>query len=152
MSYKNIFAIFIIFGFSTVSLYSQNKIINGRVISDFLETLSSVSIIINDSIKIGTTDSEGNFRIKIPVSINEITFKSVGLETTTIKLIKDCDEVEIVMFLRGTYDFVNPKKIDKIRKMKFKDLQKLHKKASKEAIFKTDKPCYVREFLYYHTK
>lgn len=145
-SYKIILAIFIIFGASTVSVYSQNKVIKGRIISDFLETMPNVSIIINDSVVISKTDLDGFFIVSIPVSITKISFKSVGLEPTNIKLIDNCSEVEVVMMLSGTYDFATPKKVKRIRKKKFEKLPELHKKAFKEGIFKMENACYVQEF------
>jgi len=65
---KNILIIFIVLSVSTYSLYSQNKTIKGRVISDQLETIPGVLIIINDTIEVGKTDINGFFQINIPVS------------------------------------------------------------------------------------
>jgi len=149
---KNLLIIFIAYIISTVNLYSQSKVIHGRVISEFLETMPGVSIKINESVEIGKTDLDGFFKIEIPVSVKKILFNSVGLEPTTIELRDNCDEVEIVMMLSGTYDFTTPKNVDRIRKKKFKKLPELHKKAFKESIFKTDKACYKQDFICYHIK
>lgn len=113
---------------STINIYSQSKVIHGRVISDSLETIPGVLITVNDSIEIGKTDFDGFFKIDIPVSENKILFKSIGLEPTTIELGDNCGEVELVMMLSGTYDFATPKNVDRIRKRNLKNCQNYTKK------------------------
>jgi len=146
---KNILIIFIVLSVSTYSLYSQNKTIKGRVISDQLETIPGVLIIINDTIEVGKTDINGFFQINIPVSEKKILFRYVGLEPTTIELLDKYDEVEVVMMLSGTYDFITLKKVDRLRMKRFKKLPKLHKEAFEKGIFKTDKACYKQEIIPY---
>jgi len=146
---KNILIIFIVLSVSTYSLYSQNKTIKGRVISDQLETIPGVLIIINDTIEVGKTDINGFFQINIPVSEKKILFRYVGLEPTTIELLDKYDEVEVVMMLSGTYDFITIKKVDRLRMKRFKKLPKLHKEAFEKGIFKTDKACYKQEIIPY---
>ena len=146
---KNILIIFIVLSVSTYSLYSQNKTIKGRVISDQLETIPGVLIIINDTIEVGKTDINGFFQINIPVSEKKLLFRYVGLEPTTIELLDKYDEVEVVMMLSGTYDFITIKKVDRLRMKRFKKLPKLHKEAFEKGIFKTDKACYKQEIIPY---
>jgi len=146
---KNILIIFIVLSVSTYSLYSQNKTIKGRVISDQLETIPGVLIIINDTIEVGKTDINGFFQINIPVSEKKLLFRYVGLEPTTIELLDKYDEVEVVMMLSGTYDFITLKKVDRLRMKRFKKLPKLHKEAFEKGIFKTDKACYKQEIIPY---
>ncbi len=134
------------------TLHAQNKTIKGRIVDDNLETLPFVSIVINDTIKIGKSDVNGFFQIDIPVSVEKISFESVGLESATIKLVDKCDEVEIVMMLSGTYDFTTLKRVNKIRMKRFKQLPKLHKEAFDKGIFKTDKACYTQELIAYYKK
>jgi len=149
---KKILIIFIVLSVSTCNLYSQNKTIKGRVISDQLETIPGVLIIINDTIEVGKTDTNGFFQIDIPVSEKKILFKYVGLEPTTIEFIDKCDEVEVVMMLSGTYDFITLKKVDRLRMKIFKKIPELHKEAFEKGIFKTDKACYTQEFMPYYKK
>jgi hypothetical protein len=137
---------------STSILYAQNKTIKGRVVDDNLETLPYVSIVINDTIKVGKTDVNGFFQIEIPVSVKKILFSTLGLETTSIELVDKCDEVEVVMMLSGTYDFIPLKRVDKLRMKTFKKLPKLHKEAFEKGIFKTDKAYYTQEFIPYYKK
>ena len=137
---------------SSCSLYSQNKTIEGRIITDQFETMSFVSIMINDTVEVGRTDLNGFFQIDIPVSEKKILFRSVGLEPAIIELVDTCNEAEVVMMLSGTYDFITLKKVDKLRMKRFKKLPELHKEAFAKGIFKTDKACYTQEFIPYYKK
>lgn len=150
---KKLIIIFIILGVSTSSLYSQNKTIKGRVIDNhFLNTLSYVTIMINDTVKVGRTDLNGFFQIEIPVSVKKILLRDVGIEPATIELADTCNEVEVVMMLSGTYDFKTPKQVDKLRMKEFKKLPVLHKQAFVKGLFKTDKACYTQVFISYWKK
>jgi len=137
---------------STSSLYSQNKTIKGRVIDDNLETLPYVLITINDTVEVGKTDMNGFFQIETPVFVKKILFRYLGLEAATIELMDKCDEVEVVMMLSGTYDFITLKNVDRLRMKIFKKLPELHKEAFEKGIFKTDKACYTQEFIPYYKK
>lgn len=149
---KKLIITFIVIIVSAYSLYSQNKTIRGRAITDQLETLSFASIMINDTVVVGITDLNGFFQIDIPVSVTRMLFRSVGLETALIELPDKCDEVEVVMMLSSIYDFITLKKADKLRMKKFKKLPKLHKEAFAKGIFKTDKICYTQKFIPYYGK
>lgn len=132
---------------STISLYSQNRRIKGRVIDNNFETLAVVSILINDTVEVGRTDTNGFFQIEVPVSVKKLLFSIVGVELASTALVDKCDEVEVVLILRCTCDFMTPKKIDKFRMKEFKKLPGLHKEAFEKGIFKTDKACYTQEFI-----
>jgi hypothetical protein len=149
---KKLLIIFIVLTVSTCSLYSQNKTIKGRVISDFFETMPEVSIMIIDTVNVGRTDLNGFFQIDIPVSVKKILFRAVGLDPATIELADKCDEVEVVMMSSGTDDFIALKKVDRRRMKRFKKLPELHKKAFEKDLFKTDKACYTQEFIPYYKK
>lgn len=139
-------------GVSTYSLYSQNKTIKGRVIDDNLETLPYVSIVFNETVEVGKTDLNGFFQIDIPVSVKKLLFSTVGIELASIELVDKCDEVEVVMMLSSTYDFMTLKKVDRLRMKRFKKLPELHKEAFEKGIFKTDKACYTQKFIPYYQK
>lgn len=144
------FIIFILFAVSTGNLYAQNKTIKGRVIDDFLEPTPGALIMIDDTVKVGETDLNGFFHIEVPVSVKKILFRYIGSETTTIELTNNCDEVEVVMMLSGSYDFMSLRKVDRLRMKIFKKLPELHKEAFGKGIFKTDKACYTQEFISYY--
>lgn len=144
---KKTLIIFIVLSVSTFGLYSQNKTIKGRVISNQFDILIGVSIMINDTVEVGRTDLNGYFQIDIPISVKKILLGSVGLDPTIIELVDKCDEVEVVMMLSSTYDFITLKKADRLRMKRFKKMPELHKEAFEKGIFKTDKACYTQEFI-----
>jgi hypothetical protein len=149
---KKLLIICIVLSVSTCSLYSQNKTIKGRVISNQFDILIGVSIMINDTVEVGRTDLNGFFQTDIPISVKKILLGSVGLDPATIELVDKCDEVEVVMMLSSTYDFITPKKVDRLQMKRFKKLPELHKEAFEKGIFKTDKACYTQEFIPYYKK
>lgn len=65
---KKLLILFIVFTDSICDVYSQSKTIEGRVISDQFDILAGVSIIMNDTVEVGTTDIDGFFQIAVPVS------------------------------------------------------------------------------------
>lgn len=144
---KRLLIICIVLCVSASILYAQNKTIKGRIVDDNLETLPNVSIVINGTVKVGRTDLNGFFQIDIPISVKEISFESVGLDPATVRLVGKCDEVELVMMLSGTHDFITLKKADRLRMRIFKKLPELHREAFEKGIFKTDKACYTQEFI-----
>lgn len=149
---KKLLIIFILLSVSTCSVYSQNKTIKGKVISEFFEPMPGVAITINDTVEVGKTDLNGFFQIDIPISVKKILFRSVGLDPATIELVDKCDEVEVVMMLSSTYDFITLKKVGRLRMKRFKKLPELHKEAFEKGIFKTDTACYTQEFIPYCKK
>ena len=149
---KKLLILFIVIGISMCNLYSQNKTIKGRVIDDSLETFPYVSIVINDTVEVGRTDLNGFFQIDIPVYVKKILLGSVGLDPAIIELVDKCDEVEVVMMLSGTYDFITLKKVDRLRMKRFKKLPELHKEAFEKGIFKSEYACYNREFEFHYLK
>ncbi|MDZ7607366.1 MAG: hypothetical protein U5K79_17680 [Cyclobacteriaceae bacterium] len=65
------------------SLYSQNKTIKGRVISEYFDILTGTSIMIHDTVEVGRVDSNGFFQIDIPIFEKKL-FRSLGLESVTL--------------------------------------------------------------------
>jgi len=144
---KKLLIVFLMIVVSAGSLYAQNKTIKGRVIDDHLETVPGAFIMINDTVKVGKTDLNGYFQIAIPTSVKKILFVTFGIESASIELTDECNEIEVVMMLSGTYDFITFKKIDRLRMKRFQQLPRLHKEAFEKGIFKTDKACYTQEFI-----
>lgn len=143
---KKLLILLIVISVSMCSLYSQNKTIKGRVISEFFEIMPGVSIMINDTVEAGRTDLNGFFQIDIPVSEKIILFGSVGLDPTTIELVDKCDKIEVVMMLSSSYDFITLKHADKKRGKRYKKLPEIHKQAFEKGIFETEYACYNRKF------
>jgi len=127
------------------NLYSQNKSIKGRVISEDFETLPMLPIMINDTVEIGKTDLDGFFQIEIPISKKKIFINYAGLESATICLNNKCDNIELVMMFLTNYDFITLKRAERKRKKRYEQLSEIHKKAFEKGIFETKYPCYNRE-------
>ena len=149
---KKLLILVIVFSISICNLYSQYKTIKGRVIDNNLETLPYVSIVINDTAEVGRTDLNGFFQIDIPVSVKKILLRDVGLDPTTIELVDKCNEVEVVMMLSGTYDFITLRHADRKREKRFKKLPEIHRQAFEKGIFETESACYIRKFESYFLK
>ena len=143
---KNLLVVFLVFGIFTCNLYSQNRTIKGRVITDDLETMPGVSIIVNDTVEVGKTDLKGFFQVNIPVEEKKIMFGSVGLYPAVIELLDKCDKIEVVMMLSGTNDFTSLKRAERKRKKRYKKLPDIHRQAFVKGIFETEHACYKREF------
>jgi len=59
---------------SLFSLYSQDRTIKGRVITEDLEAMPYTLIVINDTVEVGKSDLNGFFQIVIPVSVKKYYF------------------------------------------------------------------------------
>jgi len=149
---KKILIVFIVLSVSICNLYSQNKTIKGRVISDDFETVPGAFIMINDTVKIGRTNMDGFFQIDIPVSMKKIKFLFVGLDPTTIELVDACKKIEVIMMRGSTYDFMTLKRAERKRKKRFKKLPEIHKQAFDKGLFKTEYACYKRKFESFYLK
>ena len=114
---------------SISSIYSQNTVIQGKVIADCgLEPLIGVTIIANDSINLGVTRIDGCFLFETPLSINKLSFLYVGMETADLKISDNCNHIELIMIADATYDFMPFRKINKTRRKIYKNqLEKIIK-------------------------
>ena len=143
---RKLLILFIVISVSISSVYSQNNTIKGKVISDQFDILPGVFIMINDTVKVGTTDLDGFFKLDIPTSVKKISFKYVGVDPTTIEFLDKCDKIEVVIMLTSTYDFITLKRAERKRKKRYKKLPEIHKQAFEKGIFETEYACYKREF------
>jgi hypothetical protein len=135
----------------TISFASdgQARTITGKVIDDFdLEPIPQVNIQNNDTILLGTTDKNGEFKIQLPRETDELLFSWVGMEWASIEVTWDCDRVEVILLPDGIYHYKSHRKVDRIRKKRFDEIPKLHSKAVSKGIF-TSAPCYKRNFKPY---
>jgi len=135
--------------FIIVDVYSQTRTIKGVVVcgEEDLEPLIGVDIIINDTVKIGVTDINGAFCVVAPNPVNSLLFQAFPFEDVNINVNEDVDYVDIIMMPYFIYDFVSNRKVDRDRMKRFKQLPKMHKQAYEKGIFKTEQPCYTREFV-----
>ena len=135
----------LLFFFCIFSAFGQQTL-KGRVIDQFLESAIGISIFDKDTTEIGQSDFNGYFQIKPPKETSELIFAGVGYEWATITIPKECKNPEIIIFLAASYDFMSPRKVDKLRKKEFEKLPELHSQAFQKGLFKTEKPCVSRKF------
>ncbi|RFZ94516.1 hypothetical protein D0C36_02930 [Mucilaginibacter conchicola] len=107
----------------------QIRTISGLVIDDHLTPVPGVQLRLNDTTLIGTTNSDGRFNTDIPQNTNTLHFGFVGFEPATIRINDNCDTIEIILLPASTYDFMSPKKIDRLRLKQFKTLPGLYLEA-----------------------
>jgi hypothetical protein len=129
----------------------QTRTITGKVISENFETLPEVRIQNRDTIRLGTTDKNGNFKIELPNGTDELLLSFIGMEWTLLKVPLNCDKIEVIMMFEGTYDFMSNRKVDRLRKKRFDELPKLHSSAVAKGIF-YESPCFTREFEPYKAR
>lgn len=127
------------------SVYGQ-RTLTGKTIDQFFESAIGITIFDKDTIKIGQSDLNGYFQIELPKETDTLIFAGVGYEWATITVPKECKNLELVLFMASTYDFMSPKKVDRLRKKEFEKLSELHTQAFQKGIFKTEKPCAIRKF------
>jgi hypothetical protein len=120
--------------------------LSGRTIDQFMDAAIGISIINKDTTEIGQSDLNGYFEIILPKETNELIFAGLGYEWATITIPKDCKNLEIILFLASTYDFMSPRKVDRLRKKEFEKISELHFQAYQKGLFKTEKPCISRNF------
>ncbi|GAA4824354.1 hypothetical protein [Algivirga pacifica] len=139
--------IFLLFFFNP-TLYGQTRSITGRVISEYLESLTGVIIENSDLVVLGMTDIDGRFNISIPQETDSLFFRFPGMEWADIRLHQECHtvDVEVIVMYDVTYDFMSSRKIDRLRKKRFNNLPNLHSNAVKEGLFKSNTLCYERSF------
>jgi hypothetical protein len=131
--------------FCIYSAFGQ-RTIDGRIIDQFLESAVGISIYDKDTTEIAQSDFNGYFQIELPKVTDKLIFAGVGYEWATITIPNECNNPEIILFLASTYDFKSPKKVDRLREKEFEKLTELHSQAFQKRLFKTEKPCVIREF------
>ncbi|WP_299556781.1 carboxypeptidase-like regulatory domain-containing protein [Seonamhaeicola sp.] len=137
---------------SFLCVKAQDLTLKGRIISEDLEALPEAKIYSNKDELLGTTDIEGKFEISIPNDVLTLYISYVGMEHTVIELSDDCNVLEVIVMIDAIYDFMSQKRVDRLRKKRFKKLPKLHKEAFEKGLFKTDKACYTQKFTPYSKK
>ena len=133
-----------------INLNAQTRTVIGRVIAEDFDPLPVLEIKSVANVILGKTDMEGRFKIVIPQDIDRLCFTYLGMERTEIKLMKDCDTIEVIMMYDVIYDFITLRKVDRIRKKRFDKLSALHADAVKNGLLENSLICYQREFKEYN--
>lgn len=105
-----------------------------------------VKVFDQDTTELGKSDRNGYFNIELPKNSKNLIFSGVGLEWTNVAIPTGCENIEIILLTHAIYDFMSPKKIDRLRKKRFDKISELHSKAFINGLFKSDKPCFKRVF------
>jgi len=140
-----IIALTILFNFSNRSK-AQNRTLSGRIISEDLDTLPYVEIYNSDHVFLGKADIGGRFKINISAKTRTLIFSFLGVEATTVKLNDNCDTIDVVMMWLGTYDFISPRKVDRLRLKRFQNIPNIHLQAYRKGLFLTPTACYWEDF------
>jgi|CXWL01.1.fsa_nt_gi hypothetical protein len=132
---------------STSIAFGQTRIITGKVIFENFYPAYQAKVFTVDTLVLVTADTGGNFKIEIPIDMKLIMVGAIGAEWKNIDLSSDCNNLDILLLNRATYDFMSAGKVDRLRKKDFKKLPALYKSTFEKGIFKTDRPCYVEKFI-----
>ncbi len=144
--------IILVLTISISNLFAQNKTIRGRIIGEDLEALPYCSIYLNGNEVFDKSDKDGYFQIEFPVTVKNIKFGCVGFELANIIFDDNCKEMEVIMISDVNYDFITLKKVDRLRMRMYKKLPKIRKEAYLKGLFKSEKHCYLQEFVPYYKK
>ncbi|QNF33651.1 hypothetical protein HUW51_13305 [Adhaeribacter swui] len=138
--------------FLSLATYGQTKLIRGKVINSNFPSENNIAehefwkapnavVIGNDSIKLGTADQDGIFELEVLANIQTFTIGWIGMYPEEIELTGDCDYFEIILLPDAIYDFVTPRKEERLRKRDRKRLSELYQEAYKRGMFNQEKPC-----------
>lgn len=136
-----------VFLFSSSGIYGQTRVVYGKILDDYLEIVGFARIQSSDSTILTKTDLQGKFKIEIPLEETKLIISGLGYEWATIELPKDCENLEIILLLSGIYDFMSFRKINRLRKKRFKELTYIRSEAYNKGIFSNMEPCYKQEFV-----
>ena len=141
---------FIISLFISFLTNGQVRTITGKVVSEFdFQPIAEVKIQNIDTSQLGTTDLTGSFKIELPIGVDYLLLSSLSMEWTLIKVPANCNTLEVIMIVDGTYDFMTTRKVNRKRYKIFKDLPKKHQQAYSKGIFTSIAPCLTYIFQKY---
>lgn len=128
----------------------QTRTITGKVIDEFeMTTVPQVRVLNRDTVQLGTTDINGNFKIELPAGTDQLLFSFIGFEWTIVHVPNNCDNLEIIMMLDGTYDFMTIRTVNRKRYKRFRKLNDRHQEAFEKGILKSNAPCVTYIFNKY---
>lgn len=125
--------------------FGQLRTLNGKVVDPNLDPVPNVLIQLSDS-TIGKTDGDGLFAVGLPDTVSFFVVIGVAMERKVVRFPLSCDYLGIVLLHRGTYDFMGPAKVDRLRKKDFNRLPGLYQEAFKRGIFPNPEPCFLEKF------
>jgi hypothetical protein len=134
--------IFLIICVTPILSSGQTRTVKGKVIGEYeVSPIPGVKIENGDTIQLGMTDRQGNFKIELPTGTTQLTFSLIGMERTSVTVPTNCDNLEIIIMADVIYDFVTIETVDRRRYKRFKKFNIRHREAFKNGIFTTREPC-----------
>ena len=136
--------VYIILTICSTSVLSsgQSRTVTGKVIGEYEDPpIPGVKIQSLDTVQLGTTDWEGNFKIEVPTGISALTFIFLGMESTSVTIPPNCSYLEVIMMTDVIYDYVTTATINRKRQRRFKNIKERHRQAFEKGIFTTEEPC-----------
>jgi hypothetical protein len=132
------------------SSFGQTAItISGKVIDESFVELPGVLMFANGK-QLMTTDFNGKFQIEINKDIRKLDFQFIGMESLTVTLKENCNNLEVVLLNEtGCYFGASKQKVNRIRKRRFDNRGKLHKTAYERGIFLSEFFCGEMQFKPY---
>lgn len=150
MTFRTTISILILFSVTHVA--GQTRNLTGKIIGYDFQPFIQTKIFNVDTVEIGRSDMTGSFNITVPSDTKTIIIADVGMEWKRLDLTDTCNNLEVFLLPRWTYDFKTLKRVDKLRKKEFDKLSRLHKTAFEKEVFISDKPCYVDNFIPINSK
>lgn len=151
LQFNELLAFFFTYNYLSYNVWT-GKTISGKIInSDFpsnvnlakheFSSASGAVIMGNDSIRLGTADENGIFKLEVPLNIQTLTIGWIGMYPEKFQITDTCGYFEIILLPDVIYDFVTAKKGERRRKKDRKVLPELYYEAYKRGIFKQIMPC-----------
>lgn len=133
----------ILFFFTLLISFGQERVITGKIIGQDLTEFPGVIILNSDTNKVlDTTDFNGGFEFKHSENIKKIKLNFVMTQEEVIVLSENCNHIEKILLDEWTYDFVTLKRAERKRNRDRKRiLPKLYARAYENGIFKNKKSC-----------
>jgi hypothetical protein len=89
----------------------QARTLTGKIIDKEFNPLYQVSIFNVDTVLLAKSDKDGNFSITVSPDTKSLIVADIGAEWKILDLLNDCNNLEIILQLAGTYDFMSPTKV-----------------------------------------
>ena len=138
----NAFLLLLALVLSLATAHGQpTRTLTGRVLDDRLEEVPRANIYARDTVLIGTTDLAGYFKIDVPATTATLRFTAIGYEVTTLQLSRECVNLEVILLLASTYDFMSVRQVNRQEFRRFKHLPQLYQQAYEQGLFKSRVPC-----------
>ena len=77
--------------------FGQTRIITGKIINESFYPVYEAKVLTMDTLVWVTADTNGNFKIEIPVETKSLRVGAVGAEWKNIELLNECNHLEIIL-------------------------------------------------------